>query len=88
MSPISKPPHTASSSENRSDDQNNEMRAELQEMRAFTGDCEHWGGRFVVGYGIAVYEAGLRYLEQNRDLLTATEETGASRLTLNAGAAE
>ena len=66
----------------------NEMRAELQEMRAFTGDCDHWGGRFVVGYGIAVYEAGLRYLEQNRDLLTSTEETGASRLTLNAGAAE
>jgi DNA-binding PadR family transcriptional regulator len=66
----------------------NEMRAELEEMRACGGQSEHMGSRFVVGYGIAVYEAGVRYLEENRDLLTATEMPESVRLTSNAGAAE
>lgn len=65
-----------------------QMRAEIEEMRACAGQSQHGGGRFVVGYGIAVYEASLRYLEQNCDILTATDDPDAGRLTFKAGAAE
>lgn len=66
----------------------NEMRAELECMRACADQSDNSGGRFVVGYGAAVYEAGLKYLEDNRDVMTATDEPDMSRLTLSAGAAE
>ena len=65
-----------------------EMRMELDEMRACGGQSEHAGSRFVVGYGIAVYEAGVRYLEENSNFLTSTENAVSERLTSSAEAAE
>ncbi len=65
-----------------------EMRQELDEMRACGGLIEHAGSRFVVGYGIAVYEASVRYLEENSDFLTSTENVAVNRSTPKVEAAE
>ncbi len=46
------------------------------------------GSRFVTGYGIAVYEAAIAYLERHRDEMTAPDLGPAERLTETAGAAE
>lgn len=61
-----------------------QMRGELELMRACAETNPHGGGRFVVGYGIAVYEASLRYLEQNCDCFIQTDKRAAERLTLEA----
>ena len=65
-----------------------QMRAELEEMRACAESHSHGGGRFVVGYGIAVYEAGLHYLEQHRDAHIPTENRVMERLTAETKTAE
>lgn len=64
------------------------MRAELEDLHACAAQCERNGSRFVVGYGIAICEASLKYLEEHRDILTETEDADAARLPLAAGAAE
>ena len=66
----------------------NEMREELEEMRACASEIQHPGSRFVVGYGMAVYDAAVKYLEENRDFVTATDFDESPRLTAKAGAAE
>lgn len=40
--------------------------------------CPHPGSRFAIGYGLAVSEAKLRYIEQNRHLLEAGLDTQPS----------
>ena len=65
-----------------------DMRSELEQMRACTQANEHDGSRFVTGYGIAVYEAAIAYLERHRDEITAPDLGPAERLTETAGAAE
>lgn len=51
----------------------------LERMRGCLGHELSPGARFVIGYGVAVYEAAARYLETNRDTLIralpGTEET-------------
>ena len=65
-----------------------EMRTELEAMRACAAQNGHKGSHFVVGYGAAIYEAGLRYLEENAHKFFSTEEDERDRSTLNASAAE
>lgn len=64
-----------------------QMRTELEQMRICAESNTHGGGRFVVGYGIAVYEAAVHYLEQNREFLMPTDKPAAERLTLEAESA-
>jgi len=64
------------------------MRAQLEELRACAAQCEREGSRFVVGYGIAIHEASLKYLEENRDTLTETVVAESGRLTPALGAGE
>ncbi len=65
-----------------------DMRAELEQMRSCVDANPHDGSRFVTGYGIAVYEAAIAYLERHRDDMTAPDLGPAERLTETAGAAE
>ena len=67
-----------------------EMRTELEQMRACAcaPGSEHEGSRFVTGYGIAVYEAAIAYLERYRAEIAAPDLGPAERLTETAGAAE
>lgn len=65
-----------------------EMRAELEAMRACAAQGGHNGSQFVVGYGAAIFEAGLRYLEENGHMLFSTDDAGVDRSTLNTSAAE
>lgn len=64
------------------------MRAQLEELRACAAQCERAGSRFVVGYGIAIHEASLKYLEEHRDILTETVSADSGRLTPAVGAGE
>jgi DNA-binding PadR family transcriptional regulator len=65
-----------------------ELRAELQQMRGCADSGSHPGGQFVVGYGIAIVEAALNYLEANKDYAAQTETDAPAHLSQAAGAAE
>ena len=67
-----------------------DMRTELEQMRACAcaPGSEHEGSRFVTGYGIAVYEAAIAYLERYGAEIAAPDLGPAERLTETAGAAE
>lgn len=55
-----------------------ELRAELNHIRTASCGCDHDGSRFVAGYGIAVFEATVDYLERYRDERKAAAGNGAT----------
>jgi len=61
-----------------------EMRRELDHIRHDCGTCRHDGSRFVAGYGIAVFEAAIRYLENHRAQGLAAGTNGARANTRQA----
>ena len=40
-------------------------RAEYETIRGMADGCDHSGTRFVTGYGLAIFEARIRYLREN-----------------------
>lgn len=65
-----------------------DLRAELEELRSCAAECQHQGSRFVVGYGLAVYEASVRYLESQRNAFCEADTDSAQQRTIAASAAE
>ncbi len=58
-----------------------DLRIELAQMKSCADTGSHPGGQFVVGYGIAIIEAAIGYLEESRigittDRTTETETAG------------
>ncbi len=49
------------------DDRLRELNRELAEIRSAVCTCDHPGSEFVAGYGMAIMEAAIAYLEKNRD---------------------
>lgn len=50
------------------------LRKGLQHLREMHEGCEHAGSRFAIGYGIAVHEAAIDYIEKNSGLVLPAAE--------------
>lgn len=56
-----------------------DVRAEYDMIRKMAGECDEAGTRFVTGYGLAIFEAKIKYLEENAAFagLDASAVTGS-----------
>ena len=57
-----------------------DMRAEYEMIRSVSESCEEPGTRFVTGFGLALFEAKIRYMEENMGFagLSPTENRNAA----------
>ncbi len=46
-----------------------DVRAEYEMIRQMASDCDHSGTQFVTGYGLAVFEAKIKYLKENMEFV-------------------
>ncbi|MEC9368009.1 MAG: PadR family transcriptional regulator [Pseudomonadota bacterium] len=54
------------------------LREGLDRLRDMHERCDHAGSRFAIGYGIAVHEAAIRYIEQHKALVQGPALTPAA----------